>query len=224
MTDPRAAPRRRRSRPPRPPVPSLHPGERVRGSAILEENPECGVVLWESYRNVGDWATTPRALRVSGMFGEGAAERRAEQLAGPGLPDGAAGAALETIRALVADPGRARPRAVALACRRLSAWAGEHGRPATQFYFAAAAGLCAPGDARHAYQAGRLARDLARWDAAEVWLEFAVAAARRGRSRCSAPSCRTCTARTGASACSPAPRAPRPRWATVPPTPSSSAR
>ncbi|MET0398156.1 MAG: hypothetical protein ABW277_15250 [Longimicrobiaceae bacterium] len=182
MTEPHAA-SRRHSRPPRLPVPSLHPGERVRGSAILEENPECGVVLWESYRNVGDWATTPRARRVPDLFGAGAAGRRAEQLSGTGLPDDTARAALETIRAMVADPGRARGRALALACRRISAWAGEQGRPATQFYFAAAAGLCVPDDARYAFQAGRLARDLARWDTAELWLEFAAAVARRGRDR-----------------------------------------
>ena len=180
MTDPHA---RRRARPPRVPPPSLHPGERVRGSAILEENPECGLVLWESYRNVGDWATTPRARRVAGIFGAGAAERRAEQLCAAGMPQGRVRAALDAIRDMVADPARARPRAVALACRRISAWAGEHGRPATQFYFAAAAALCAPGEARHAYQAGRLARDLARWDTAEAWLEFAVAAAKRRRDR-----------------------------------------
>lgn len=182
MTEP-DAPSRRRSRPPRAPVPSLHPGERVRGSAILDENPECGLVLWESYRSVGDWATTPRARRVPAMFGAGAAERRAEQLRAATVVDEAARAALETLRGVVADPGRARARAVALACRRLSAWAGERGRPATQFYFAAAAGLCVPNDARHAYLAGRLARDLAKWDAAETWLEFAVAAAKRGRDR-----------------------------------------
>jgi hypothetical protein len=174
---------RRRSRPPRVPSPALHPGERVRGSAILEENPECGLVLWESYRNVGDWAATPRARRVPGMFGAGAAERRAEQIREAGVADGPVRAALETLYAVVADPGRARARAVALACRRLSAWAGERGRPATRFYFAAAAALCVPDEARHAYQAGRLARDLAKWDAAEAWLEFAVAAARRGRDR-----------------------------------------
>jgi tetratricopeptide (TPR) repeat protein len=117
------------------------------------------------------------------MFGAGAAERRAEQLRGAGVGDGMVRAALEILAGVVADPGRARARAVALACRRLSAWAGERGRLATQFYFAAAAGLCAPHDARHAYQAGRLARDLAKWDAAETWLEFAVAAAKRGRDR-----------------------------------------
>ncbi|HEV2733305.1 MAG TPA: hypothetical protein VGV85_00655, partial [Longimicrobiaceae bacterium] len=34
-----------------------------------------------------------------------------------------------------------------------------------------------------AYLAGRLARDLAKWDTAETWLEFAVAAAKRRRDR-----------------------------------------
>jgi tetratricopeptide (TPR) repeat protein len=140
-------------------------------------------VLWESYRSVSDWATTPRGGRVHAMFGARAAERRAGQLSGAGVVDDAARAALETLRGVVDDPGRARARAVALACRRLSAWAGERGRPATQFYFAAAAGLCVPDDARHAYLAGRLARDLAKWDTAEAWLEFAVAAAKRKRDR-----------------------------------------
>lgn len=174
--------KRRRSRPPRMPLPSLHPAERVRGSAILEENPVTGLLLWESYRNVGDWATTPRPARAA-LFGRGAAERRAEQLGRAGRMDHAVRAALETIHAMVAHPARTRAREVTLACRRLSAWAGEAGRPATQFYFAAAAGLCAPDDPRQAYQAGRLARDLARWDTAEAWLEYAVAAARRRRDR-----------------------------------------
>lgn len=182
MTEPDAS-SRRRSRPPRIPFPSLHPGERVRGSAILDENPECGLVLWESYRNVGDWAITPRARRVPGMFGAGAAERRAEQLRDAGVAGGPVRAALETLAGLLADPSRVRARGVALACRRLSAWAGERGRTATQFYFAAAAALCVPDDARLAYQAGRLARDLAQWDTAEMWLEFAVAAAKRKRDR-----------------------------------------
>lgn len=175
----------RRPRPPRIPPPSLHPGERVRGSAILEEDPSAdwGLVLWESYRNVGDWAATPRDRRACELFGAEAARRRTEQLDALAGRDRAVARALETIRDLLADPAGADPRAVALACRRVAAWAGANGRPSTQFYFAAAAGLCVPDDARQAYEAGRLARDLARWDTAEAWLEYAIAAARRKRDR-----------------------------------------
>ncbi|MBV9772310.1 MAG: hypothetical protein JO040_00065, partial [Gemmatimonadetes bacterium] len=54
---------------------------------------------------------------------------------------------------------------------------------ATQFYFAAAAGLCTPQDAGQAYYAGKLARDIAKWDAAEVWLEHAMTTARRQKDR-----------------------------------------
>ncbi|HEX2188194.1 MAG TPA: hypothetical protein VHG51_04815 [Longimicrobiaceae bacterium] len=177
--------RSRSPRPPRIPVPLLHPGERVRGSAMLEEGVagEWGLVLWESYRNVGDWAATPRERRAPGMFGDGAAERRTEQLRPLAGREPVLAGALETIRGLLADPAAADARAVADACRRVAAWAGEGGRPLTRFYFAAAAGLCEPEDARQAYEAGRLARDLARWDAAEVWLEYAAAAARRKRDR-----------------------------------------
>lgn len=181
MNDSRPAPRRR-SRPPRIPFLSLHPAERVRGLAILEENPDHGLLLWESYRNVGDWAVTPRASRCS-LFGPAAAECRTGQIACAKRLDDGARSALEAIRDMVARPGGVRERTVALACRRLSAWAGEQGRPETQFYFAAAAGACLPADARQAYDAGRLARDMARWDTAEVWLEHAVAAAKRGRDR-----------------------------------------
>lgn len=177
--------RPRAPRPPRVPLPVLHAAERVRGSAMLEEGGRAGweLVLWESYRNVGDWAATPRDRRVPGMFGAGAAERRTEQLRPVAERDPALARDLETVRDLLADPAAADPRAVARACRRVAAWAGASGRPATQFYFAAAAGLCVPEDARQAYETGRLARDLARWDAAEAWLEYAAAAARRRRDR-----------------------------------------
>ncbi len=181
MNDSRPAPRRR-SRPPRIPFLSLHPAERVRGLAILEENPDHGLLLWESYRNVGDWAVTPRASRC-GLFGPAAAECRTGQIDCAKRLDDGARSALEAIRDMVARPDGVRERTVALACRRLSAWAGARGRPETQFYFAAAAGACVPSDARQAYDAGRLARDMARWDTAEVWLEHAVAAAKRGRDR-----------------------------------------
>ncbi len=166
MNDSRPAPRRR-SRPPRIPFLSLHPAERVRGLAILEENPDHGLLLWESYRNVGDWAVTPRASRC-GLFGPAAAECRTGQIDCAKRLDDGARSALEAIRDMVARPDGVRERTVALACRRLSAWAGARGRPETQFYFAAAAGACVPSDARQAYDAGRLARDMARWDTAEV--------------------------------------------------------
>ncbi|HEX7239623.1 MAG TPA: hypothetical protein VF263_05130 [Longimicrobiaceae bacterium] len=157
----------------------------MRGSGILDEFPawECGQLLWESYRNVGDWALRPRHRRGAPMFGSAAAEMRTAQLGRADWVDPELRAALEVIRDMLADPRGAGAHALALACRRVSAWAGAHGKPATQFYFAAAAGLCVPEDARQAYHAGSLARDLAKWDAAEAWLEYAVAAARRRRDR-----------------------------------------
>lgn len=186
MTDSRPNPPPPRSGPPRVPFPSLHPGERVRGSGILEElGARHGALLWESYRNVGDWAVRPKPGRTAAMFGGGAAERRTRQIEQSDWRDGDAGlrAALEAIRDLLAQPRETRGRTVAGACRRISAWAREQGALATEFYFAAAAGMCTPDDAAQAYRAGKLARDLARWDAAEVWLEHAMSAARRRRDR-----------------------------------------
>lgn len=185
MTHSRSRRPPRRPRLPRAPFPSLHPGERIRGAGILEENAShgCGLVLWESFRNVGDWVTTPRAARNGAMFGAGAAERRTAHLRCVPPGDGGLCAALEAIRDLLAHPAQADERTVALACRQLSSWAAENARPATQFYFAALAALCVPDDARQAYRAGCLARGMARWDAAEVWLEHAVTVARRRRDR-----------------------------------------
>ncbi|HEV2149323.1 MAG TPA: hypothetical protein VGR37_18110 [Longimicrobiaceae bacterium] len=175
----------RRPRPPRLPLPSLHAAERVRGAGILEESTGdgCGVVLWESFRNVTDWAATPRARRTGDLFGPGAAERRTALLGSISRTDGCLRRALETVRDLLADPAGAEPRAVAYACTTVAAWAAAHGRPATRFYFAAAGAACVPEDARQAYDAGCVARDLARWDAAEQWLEYALAAAKRRRDR-----------------------------------------
>jgi len=169
----------------RPPVPfpSLHPAERIRGSGILDEHEGMvGQLLWESYRNVGDWAIRPRKKRFASMFEAAAVERRNRQLAAEWM-EPELRAPLEVIRDMMAEPRRTDARVVARACRRLSAWAGERGAPMTQFYFAAAAGLCVTEDAQQAYHAGCLARDLARWDAAEVWLEHAMETARRRRER-----------------------------------------
>lgn len=165
------------------PFPSLHAAERVRGYDILEELPfPDAQILWESFRNVGDWALTPAPRRRRGHFPEGAVERRNEQLAA-GLAHAEILAPLEIVRDMMAEPRRTDPRLVARACREISDWAGERAALATQFYFAAAAGLCLPGDARQAYHAGRLARDMAKWDAAEVWLEHAMVTARRQKDR-----------------------------------------
>ncbi|HEX2094409.1 MAG TPA: hypothetical protein VHG28_18540, partial [Longimicrobiaceae bacterium] len=124
------------------------------------------MLLWESYRNVADWATTPRSRRTGDTFGAGAAERRTSRIeAEPGMrPE--LYTALQVIRDLLAHPRKVDPRTVALACRQISAWAEERGKPVTQFHFAAAAGLCLAPDGRQAYVVGCLARELARWDAA----------------------------------------------------------
>jgi hypothetical protein len=114
----RAAAQTRRPRPFRVPLPSLHAAERVRGAGILEEcaGDGCGMVLWESFRNVTDWAATPREQRADGLFGAGAAERRTAQLDGLPAIERDLRTALETIRDLLADPGAADPRTVASAC------------------------------------------------------------------------------------------------------------
>lgn len=184
MIDPRPNPPPGHPRPPRVPFPSLHPAERIRGAGILEElPPDYGSLLWESYRNVGDWAIRPRAKRSAGIFGAGVVERRREQLAAVAWIAPELRSALEVVLELLAGPGEMDEARVARACRQVSSWAGERGALATQFYFAAAAGLCTPDDAGQAYAAGKLAREIAKWDAAEVWLEHAMTTARRQKDR-----------------------------------------
>lgn len=176
--EPPRSPRR-----PHVPFPSLHPAERIRGSGILDEHQGIvGQLLWESYRNVGDWAILSRKKRHAALFGAAAVERRNRQLSAEWM-EPELRAPLEVIRDLMAEPRKTETRVVARACRQLSAWAGERGALATQFYFAAAAGLCLTEDARQAYHTGCLAREIARWDAAEVWLEHAMETARRRRER-----------------------------------------
>lgn len=69
------------------------------------------------------------------------------------------------------------------ACIRISTVASENNLFVTQFCFAAAAGLCVPSDPIQALEVGRLARQLARWSDAEVWLEHSIAVAKQKKNR-----------------------------------------
>lgn len=129
-----------------------------------------------------------RAVASSGIPAAAEFERRVgsgvrELVCGAFWTTGELSDSLEIIERVLEGPDCGPRSDAARACEQVATWAREKGLPVTGFYFAAAAALCASGEARHAYLAGRLARDLAKWDVAEAWLEFAAAAARRGRDR-----------------------------------------
>lgn len=169
----KAAPRRTRV------PPALTRGrEPMPASGILDEVAgELGVVLWRSVRNVLLWADTPPSRRARLFSPDAAAERDANVRA---LDlDAELAAPLSVMVRLLEAPGEMELGRLVNACRRVSAWAEQHGWLATALEWMQAAALAAPQSAPLAYAVGRLARRRAEYDRAESWLARAVVQARR---------------------------------------------
>ena len=169
----KAAPRRTRV------PPALTRGrEPMPASGILDEVAgELGVVLWRSVRNVLLWADTPPSRRARLFSPDAAAERDADVRALALDPELVA--PLSVMVRLLEAPGEMELGRLVNACRRVSAWAEQHGWLATALEWMQAAALAAPQSAPLAYAVGRIARRRAEYDRAETWLARAVVQARR---------------------------------------------
>jgi hypothetical protein len=136
-------------------------------------------VLSEIFHAVKGWTIDSSDPAVPGEFASRAEKRIGELLCVAGRITNDLRESLETIRGVLVRPELAHSPAAVLAYTQVEAWAEENELPVTRFCFAALAGLGAPGDLRRPYRVGVLARELARWNAALVWLEHAAAAAGR---------------------------------------------
>ncbi len=126
------------------------------------------VWLWQALREVGDWHADPSCAARGG--------RRDYEGAAPGIR-----ASLAALDRLLRDgePDAATREAVAFACLNLATWAEERGAYATAVGFLHAAEAVCPDNPHYAYDLGRVARKMARYEEAEAWLKWAHFVARR---------------------------------------------
>ncbi len=171
-------PVRRTSRRWRTPPAIMHGAEPFEGAGILDEvRGATGLLLWQSVRDVGLWASVEPEER-EGIFVPGSDEGRIASLRRVGV-DVHVEPPLVTIARMVGAPGTARPEQVAMACHQIAHWADGQGALGTAIAFAQAAALSTPMDAGAAYAVGRLARRRAEYARAETWFRRAIALARQ---------------------------------------------
>lgn len=138
-------------------------------------------VLLEIFRAVRDWAVDSSNPALSGEFEKCAAKRIEELVCGAGWVTHDLRVALGTIGGILVRPELACSPPAVVAYTQVEAWAEENGLPVVRFCFAALAGLISPDDFRTLRRVGLLARDLAWWNAARAWLEYAASVAGRQR-------------------------------------------
>jgi tetratricopeptide (TPR) repeat protein len=157
---------KRRWRIPPPPFGAL---EAADGAAVLEENAgSLGILLWDVVRDVVLWSNSPRS-EVGELFAPAAERMRMTSILTSGV-DSRLESALAVLARVVGSPKGAKRERAAMACREIAQWADELGALATAYAFAHAAALCCTGDPRLSYEAGRIARRLARYTTAHAWL------------------------------------------------------
>lgn len=151
------------------------------GREMLEElAPWPGAeVLPEVFRAVKGQAAGSGDHRFAGELDRSAEKIARELTCGAGWVTDDLRQALGVFGDMLVRPELARSPGAVLACTQVAAWAEENGLVVTRFCFAALAGLSEPDDFRRMYSVGLQARDLARWNAARVWLEQAAALASR---------------------------------------------
>lgn len=160
-------------------LPAVRSNGSFEGADILAESAAVpAVLLCQVYRGVMAWALTS-AAEHPGLFPAGAGEEGRRLLEASPVP-AELRPALETACELLDDPVGADPKRVAEACARIGDWAERRGdAPATALRFMQAAATCSPNDARIAYRAGRIARQRANWDLAELWFRHSSTVGRR---------------------------------------------
>lgn len=160
-------------------LPAVRSNGSFEGADILAEAAAVpAVLLCQVYRSVMTWALTPSAEHP-GLFPAGAAEESRRLLEASTVP-AELRPAVEAACELLSDPAAADPQRLAEACARIGDWAEQRGdAPATALRFMQAAATCSPNDGRVAYRAGRIARQRASWDVAELWFRHSSTVGRR---------------------------------------------
>jgi tetratricopeptide (TPR) repeat protein len=157
-----------------------HGGESLEGAPVLDEvQGPLGLLLWETYRDVVLWSSTPPEDR-EGLFAAGAHAVRSRDLdaagAEPALERGLRGAA-----AVLADPMGAQEAEVMAACRGAADWAEQRGLMGTAVTLATAAALASPTHAGTAFRVGQIARKKGENARAETWFRRAIGLGRQAK-------------------------------------------
>lgn len=158
--------------------PLLSESEPFEGAALLSEHAGAlGVVLWKSLRDVSAWTEAAPGDRRS-LFPAGAAEERADEVAGAAAEE-ELWAPLLVIQRLVAAPHDVDHPRLVHACRAIARWGERRGFSAVQLAFTQAAARLSPENPRLAYAVGRLSRDCGEYARAESWFRASIRLARR---------------------------------------------
>jgi len=157
-----------------------HGGESLEGAPVLDEvQGPLGLLLWETYRDVVLWSSTPPEDR-EGLFAAGAHAARTREVdsvgADPSLERGLRGAA-----AVLADPAGAQEAEVMGACRHAADWAEQRGLMGTAVTLATAAALASPTHAGSAFRVGQIARRKGENARAETWFRRAIGLGRQAK-------------------------------------------
>jgi tetratricopeptide (TPR) repeat protein len=158
----------------------VHGGESLEGAQVLDEvQGPLGLLLWETYRDVALWSSTPPEER-GGLFAAGAAAARRTALEAAGA-DPALERALRSASAVLSDPEGAQEQDVLTACRQAADWAEQRGLMATAVTLATAAALASPTHAGAAFRVGQIARKNFENARAETWFRRAIGLGRQAK-------------------------------------------
>lgn len=150
----------------------------VEGTHVLEEIGDAlGLLLFQRLRDVQLWADADslernalfRESEEGGALPEWQSLNLAEELADP----------INALAWMVLHPTEHDSRTVASACSRIAEWASQQGYGRTEAEFARAAAVVDSTNPELAFVAGRAARRLAQYAAAEEWFTRSVGLARK---------------------------------------------
>lgn len=156
--------------------------ETLEGESILAEfRGDSGFVLWQCYRDVLLWASTPPEVRTGLFRGRESNTAREDAFE----PSPGSGLDMETLRALRrlvrGARGRGDDGSMVVAAMAVANGMERLGAAATAIAYAQLSAAIDPADAEAALAVGRLALRLDQTPVAETWLRRTIALARRSR-------------------------------------------
>ncbi|MGH7458708.1 MAG: hypothetical protein ACREKN_06490 [Longimicrobiaceae bacterium] len=163
----------------RAPLPILERGGEIEGTDILREHAgDHGMVLWKVYRLLSNWAHCSPAERFN-LFSPGMEEERLADILVLDLPSEMIDPLLGIVPIVASDRREVSWHEIGASCVKVGEAAEREDAKATGMLFRQMAALVCPGDPLLALEAGKAARELARYTVAESWLKRAAALARQ---------------------------------------------